>query len=305
MIYNNISELIGKTPVIKLNKFTKGLDANIFVKLESFNPMSSVKDRLAQALIEDGETRGSINKDTTIIEPTSGNTGIGLAFLAAIKGYKLILTMPDTMSLERRKLLNAFGAELVLTPGANGMKGAIDKANELKESTPNSYIPGQFDNIANVEMHAKTTAIEIYDDFGDELDIFVAGVGTGGTITGVARTLKEKIKNIEIVAIEPKDSPVISGGKPGPHKLQGIGAGFIPKLLNTDLVDEVITATDTDAGNFARKLAKDEGILVGISSGAALASAVELAKRQENQGKNILVFLPSSGERYLSTWLFE
>lgn len=305
MIYSNIYELIGNTPIVKINSLTKDLDVEIFVKLESFNPMASVKDRLAKALIEDGERKGKIKKDTLIIEPTSGNTGIGLAFIAAAKGLKLMLTMPDTMSIERRKLLQALGAELVLTPGALGMKGAIEKAEELNKEIVNSYIPRQFENPANVQIHRETTAQEILKDTEGKIDFFVAGVGTGGTITGVGGVLKEKIPGIKIVAVEPESSPVLSGGNAGPHKIQGIGAGFIPKVLNQDLIDEIIRIRDEDAGVIARRLAKEEGIFVGISSGAAMSAALKLAEKEENKGKKILVLLPDFGERYLSTWLFE
>jgi len=303
-VYNNITETIGNTPLVKLNCISKGLEGSIIAKIESFNPLSSVKDRLGVALINDGEKSGKINKDTVIIEPTSGNTGIALAFVCAARGYKLILTMPETMSVERRQLLKIFGAEIVLTEGSQGMSGAVAKANELAKEIPNSYIPGQFDNSANPEIHRKTTAQEIWNDTGHKINYFVAGVGTGGTITGVGEVLKKKNSKIKIIAVEPKDSPIISTGKVGSHKIQGIGAGFVPKVLNRDILDEIILVSDENAGEVARRLAKDEGILVGISSGAALWAAIEIAKRPEAKGKNIIVLLPDSGERYLSTWLF-
>ncbi len=303
-VANNITELIGKTPLVRLNRLAKGLNAEILVKLESFNPLSSVKDRIAFAMIDDAEKRGVLKKSTVIIEPTSGNTGIGLAYIAAVKGYRLILTMPDTMSIERRKLLKIFGAELVLTEGAKGMKGAIEKAEELLKEHPDSFMPQQFNNPANVEIHRKTTAEEIWNDTEGKIDILVAGVGTGGTITGVSEVIKSR-KNIHTIAVEPDKSPVLSGGEPSSHKIQGIGAGFIPQIYNSRAVDEVIRVKDEDAGDAARKLAKEEGILAGISSGAALWAAIETAKRPENKGKLIVVVLPDTGERYLSTWLFE
>ncbi len=304
-IYNNITETIGNTPLVKLNKIVKGLYADVFVKIESFNPLSSVKDRLGIALIEAAEKNGLIKKDTVIIEPTSGNTGIALAFICASRGYKLILTMPETMSVERRQLLKILGAELVLTEGPKGMKGAIEKAEELVRSNSNSFMPAQFDNPANPEIHKKTTAVEIWNDTEGNVDYFVAGVGTGGTITGVAEFLKSKNKEIKIIAVEPKDSPVISGGNPGPHKIQGIGAGFIPKVLKKELIDEIIQVSSDNAGETAKKLAKEEGILVGISSGAALWAGLEIAKRPQAKGKKVVVLLPDSGERYLTTWLFQ
>ena len=303
-IANDITELVGKTPLVRLNKITKGLNAEILVKLESFNPLSSVKDRIAKAMIEDAEKRGILKKDTLIIEPTSGNTGIGLAFIAAVKGYRLILTMPETMSIERRKLLKVLGAELVLTEGAKGMKGAIAKAEELVKENPNSFMPQQFNNPANVEIHRKTTAEEIWNDTDGKIDIFVGGVGTGGTITGVSEVIKSR-KKIYSVAVEPEKFPVLSGGAPSPHKIQGIGAGFVPAIYNSKVVDEIIKVKDEDAGIIARALAKEEGILAGISSGAALWAALELAKRPENKGKLIVALLPDTGERYLSTWLFD
>ncbi|ADY57006.1 cysteine synthase [Syntrophobotulus glycolicus DSM 8271] len=304
-IYENITDLIGGTPLVKLKKLTKGLKADVLVKLESFNPGGSVKDRIALNMIKDAEEKGLINQDTTIIEPTSGNTGIGLAFVSAARGYKLILTMPDTMSIERRNLLKAYGAELVLTPGAEGMKGAIKKALELAEQTPNSFIPQQFENPANPAIHRQTTAEEIWADTDGKVDIVVGGVGTGGTITGLGEVFKQRNPNVKAIAVEPADSPVLSGGNPGPHKIQGIGAGFVPQVFNGKIVDEIIKVTNDQALETGRKIAKEEGILVGISSGAAAFAALELAKRPENEGKLIVVVLPDTGERYLSTALFQ
>lgn len=304
-IFKDISETIGNTPLVKLNRIVSEARAEVLVKLESFNPLSSVKDRLGMALIDTAEKRGLINKETVLIEPTSGNTGIALAFIAAARGYKLILTMPETMSVERRQLLKIFGAEVVLTEGVKGMQGAIEKANQLQKEISNSIILQQFNNPANPEIHRVTTAEEIWKDTEGKIDIFLAAVGTGGTITGVAEALKEKNKKLKVIAVEPKDSPVLSGGQPGPHKIQGIGAGFVPAVYRADLIDEIIQVESQKAGETARELAKLEGILVGISSGAALWAALEVAKRSENNQKRIVVLLPDSGERYLSTWLFQ
>lgn len=306
-IAKKLTELIGNTPLLELSNYEENnkLEAKIIAKIEYFNPLGSVKDRIANAMIEEGIKQGKINADTVIIEPTSGNTGIGLAFVAASKGLRLILTMPDTMSIERRRIVAALGAEVVLTPGAEGMKGAIAKANELVKEYGNAIIPQQFENIANPEIHRKTTVEEIWRDTDGNVDIFVAGVGTGGTVTGVGEVLKQKNPNVKIVAVEPAASPVLSGGKPGPHKIQGIGAGFVPGVMNLDIVDEIIKVENEDAFAASRAVAKEEGLLVGISSGAAIHAATELAKRPENKGKNIVVLLPDTGERYLSTPLFE
>ena len=304
-IARDSTELIGNTPLVRLNRITQGLKAGVVAKLESFNPVGSVKDRIGVSMIVDAEERGLINKDTVIVEPTSGNTGIALAFVCAARGYKLVLTMPDTMSMERRQLLAIFGAELVLTPGAEGMPGAVRRAEQLVAENPNYFMPQQFKNPANPEVHRLTTAEEIWRDTEGKVDIVVAGVGTGGTITGVAEVIKPKRPQFKAIAVEPADSPVLSGGKPGAHKIQGIGAGFIPDILRLDLIDEIIEVTNEDAGIMARRLAKEEGILAGISSGAATWAALEVAKRQENEGKLIVVILPDTGERYLSTWLFQ
>ena len=301
----DITRLIGNTPLVAINRLGSEGAASIIAKLESFNPMSSVKDRIGCAMIEDAEERGLLTKDSVIIEPTSGNTGIALAFTAAAKGYRLMLTMPETMSIERRKILTALGAELVLTEGGKGMKGAIQKAEELAASTPNSFMPQQFNNPANPQIHRVTTAEEIWRDTDGTVDIFIAGVGTGGTVTGVGEVLKKKKSSVKVIAVEPEKSPVLSGGNPGPHKLQGIGAGFVPDVYNGDTVDEIVKVREEDAGNTARAAAREEGLFIGISSGAALWAALQVAKRPENEGKRIVVLLPDTGERYLSTWLFE
>jgi len=304
-IFNDITKTIGNTPLVKINKLNTAEGVTLLAKLESFNPLSSVKDRLGIALIEAAEREGLIKQGTTIIEPTSGNTGVALAFISAAKGYKLILTMPDTMSVERRQLLKIFGAELVLTEGKLGMKGAIAKAEELHKEIQNSFIPQQFNNPANPEIHRKTTAEEIWNDTDGSIDILIGGVGTGGTITGVGEVLKKRKPSLKVIAVEPVDSPVLSGGQPGPHKIQGIGAGFVPKIFNKDIVDEIIQVAHADAGSASRSLAKREGILVGISGGAATHAALEVVKRMDSEGKTIVVILPDTGERYLSTWLFE
>lgn len=305
-IYKNLTELIGRTPLVEVCEIERedGLKARVLVKLESYNPAGSAKDRVALAMIEDAERRGILNPGATIIEPTSGNTGIGLAWVAGLRGYKCVLTMPETMSVERRNLLNALGAKLVLTPGKDGMNGAIAKARELHEQTPGSFIPDQFNNPVNAVAHEHTTAMEIWEDTDGEVDIVVAGVGTGGTLCGTAKRLKSLKKSVKAIAVEPSDSPVLSGGKPGPHKLQGIGAGFVPGNYCADLVDEIITVTSDDAFSAARRLASREGILAGISSGAAFWAAVEVARRPENAGKTIVAVLPDTGQRYLSTPLF-
>lgn len=304
-IAGSILELVGNTPLVRLNKVSKEIDAEIVVKLESFNPGGSVKDRIGLAMIEDAESKGLLKPGSVIIEPTSGNTGIGLALVAAAKGYRLILTIPETMSIERRSLLGAYGAELVLTSGAEGMSGAIRRAEELASETPNSFIPQQFKNPANPEIHRKTTAEEIWNDTDGKVDIIIGGVGTGGTITGIGEVLKSRKPSVQVIAVEPADSPVLSGGKAGSHKIQGIGAGFVPQVLNTEILDEIFQVKNEEAFEIGRRLAKEEGILAGISSGAALFAALQVAKRPENNGKLIVVILPDTGERYLSTPLFQ
>ncbi len=304
-IAKDSTELIGNTPLVRLNRITEGVKAEVVAKLESFNPIGSVKDRIGVSMIVDAEERGLINKDTVIVEPTSGNTGISLAFVCAARGYRLILTMPDTMSLERRQLLSIFGAEQVLTPGGEGMPGAVRKAEQLVTENPNYFMPQQFKNPANPEVHRLTTAEEIWRDTDGKIDILISGVGTGGTITGVPEVIKPRRPQFKAIAVEPVDSPILSGGEPGAHKIQGIGAGFVPDVLRLDLVDEIIKVTHEDAGITARRLAKEEGILAGISSGAATWVALEVAKRPTNEGKLIVVVLPDTGERYLSTWVFQ
>lgn len=304
-IFSDITQTVGNTPLVRINKITSGLKSTILVKLESFNPLSSVKDRIGVAMIEAAEREGLLNKDSVVIEPTSGNTGISLAFVCAAKGYRLILTMPDTMSLERRHLLKILGAELVLTEGARGMKGAIEKATELGESIKHSFIPQQFNNPANPEIHRKTTAEEIWRDTDGQVDYFISGIGTGGTVTGVGEVLKVRRPSVKIIGLEPTDSPVLSGGKPGIHKIQGLGAGFVPAILKRQVIDEIMLISHEDSGEMARRLAKEEGILVGISSGGAMWAALEVAKRPEAEGKVIVTILPDTGERYLSTWLFQ
>ncbi len=304
-IADNITQLVGNTPLVRLNSVSAGSLADIAAKLEYFNPLASVKDRIGVSMIEAAEKGGHLKKDSIIVEPTSGNTGIGLAFVAAAKGYKLKLVMPDTMSQERRSLLKALGAELILTPGEKGMKGAVEKAEELAQSDPKYVILQQFKNIANPQIHKETTAEEIWKDTDGKVDIFIAGVGTGGTITGVAEVIKQRKPEFKAIAVEPKDSPILSGGRPGSHKIQGIGAGFIPQVLRADYIDEIIQVTNEDAAKTTRRLAKEEGVFAGISSGAAVWAAVEVGKRKENQGKLIVVILPDTGERYLSTELFK
>ena len=301
---NHITDLVGKTPLVRINRINEG-GAEVYVKVEAFNPLGSVKDRVALAMIEAAERDGKLNKDTVIIEPTSGNTGIGLAYVSAVKGYRIILTMPETMSVERRKLLKALGAELVLTEGAKGMKGAIEKAQELARENPNSFIPQQFENAANPAIHKATTGPEIWADTEGKVDVFVSAAGTGGTVTGVGEYLKSKKPDVHVVVVEPNTSPVLSGGQPGPHKIQGIGPGFVPKVYNPAVIDEIYLTDDVKAGYAARRAAKEEGLLVGISSGAALEAALTLSKRPEYKGKTIVALLPDTGERYLSTWLFD
>jgi len=304
-IYSDITKTIGKTPLVRINNMTKGIKAEVAVKLESFNPLGSVKDRIGVSMINDGEKQGLIKRGTTIVEPTSGNTGIGLAFVCAARGYKLILTMPETMSAERKQLLSILGAEIVLTPGPQGMKGAVNKAEELNKAIPNSFMPQQFKNPANPKIHRQTTAEEIWKDTEGEIDILVSGVGTGGTITGIAEVLKKRKKELKVIAVEPEESPVLSGGKPGPHKIQGIGAGFVPDVINLSLVDEIFKVNFEQAKDTAKKAAREEGILAGISSGGVLYAAIEAAKRKENIGKLVVCVLPDTGERYLTTDLFK
>jgi len=303
-IYNDITKTVGNTPLVRLNRINP-YEAEILAKLESFNPLSSVKDRIGVAMLDDAQSKGLIKEGSTIIEPTSGNTGIALAFVSAARGYKLILTMPETMSIERRKLLKLLGAEIVLTPGNKGMKGAVEKAEELTKNNSNAFMPQQFKNPANPKIHQETTAKELLKDTDNNIDIFISGVGTGGTLTGVGAVLKKELSNVKIIAVEPEGSPVLSGGAPGPHKIQGIGAGFIPDVLRSDLIDEIIKVSNDDSKHTAQEVAQKEGILVGISSGAALFAALELAKKPENKGKKIVVILPDTGERYLSTDLFD
>ncbi len=304
-IFKDITETVGNTPLVRLSRISEGINAEIVGKLEFFNPLGSVKERIGVSMIDDAEKKGLLKKGGIIVEPTSGNTGIGLAFVAAVRKYKLILTMPDTMSIERRKLLAMLGAEIILTPGKEGMAGAIKKAEELVQQIPGAFIPQQFRNPANPEVHRRTTAEEIWRDTDGRVDVLVAGVGTGGTITGVAEVLKKRRKGFRAVAVEPDSSPVLSGGKPGAHKIQGIGAGFVPEVLNLKIIDEVVRVKDEDAVVTARRLAKEEGILAGISSGAAVWASLKIAKRSENRGKLIVVIFPDTGERYLSTWLFD
>lgn len=303
-IVNDVTELIGNTPLVKLNKIAKDVEAKIVGKLEFFNPCGSVKDRIGVSMITEAERKGFLKKDSVVVEPTSGNTGIALAFVCAVKGYRLVLTMPDTMSIERRKMLEAFGAEIVLTPGSEGMKGAIKKAEEIVKNNCKAFMPQQFKNPANPEVHRKTTALEIWKDTDGKVDILVSGVGTGGTITGIAEVIKKRKPSFKAIAVEPTNSPVLSGGEPGSHKIQGIGAGFVPDVLNRNIIDEIIKVTNEEAIIYARRLAKEEGIFAGISSGAAVWAAIEVAKRKENKGKLIVVILPDLGDRYLSTELF-
>jgi cysteine synthase A len=305
MVYDDITKTVGNTPLVRINRLTEGSGAVVLAKLESFNPLSCVKERIGVAMIEDAEQKGLIKQGTVIVEPTSGNTGIGLAFVCAARGYRLILTMPETMSVERRQLLSILGAEVVLTEGSRGMKGAVDRAEELCREMRDSYMPQQFRNPANPEAHRRTTAEEIWRDTEGNVDYFVAGIGTGGTITGVGEVLKARNPRVKVIGIEPSDSPVLSGGRPGPHKIQGIGAGFVPEVLNRDVLDEIIPVAHEDAGKTARALARQEGILAGISSGAAMWAALEVARRKEADGKAIVVLLADTGERYLSTWLFQ
>ncbi len=304
MIYDDITKIIGKTPIVRINKIASGFPGKIYAKAEFFNPLASVKDRVGLAMIENAEISGELKAGSVIVEPTSGNTGIALAFICAARGYRLILTMPETMSSERRALLKIFGAEVVLTPGEKGMKGAIEKAEEIARELPDVIVLQQFNNPANPRIHRTTTAEEIWNDIGGKIDIFVSGIGTGGTITGVGGFLKNKDSRIRIVGVEPELSPVLSGGQPGSHKIQGIGAGFVPKILKKEIIDEIMTVKDEEAGDMARRLAREEGLLVGISSGANVAASVRLASRKENTGKNIVTVLCDTGERYLSTWLF-
>lgn len=304
-IFEDITKTVGNTPLVRLNRIARGAEAEVLAKLESFNPLSSVKDRIGVAMIDAAEEAGLLREGSVIVEPTSGNTGVGLAFVAAARGYRLILTMPDTMSVERRQLLSILGAEVVLTPGVDGMTGAVNKAEQLVREIPGAFMPQQFNNPANPEIHRRTTAEEIWNDTDGRVDIVVAGIGTGGTLTGIAEALKQRKKDLRAVGVEPEGSPVLSGGKPGAHKIQGIGAGFVPGVLNREILDEVVRVRDEDAGETSRRLAKSEGILVGISGGAACWAALEVARRKENRGRTIVVILPDTGERYLSTWLFK